>query len=108
MSEKALVIWKVDSAPALWLPKLDAIALDCLEPNDAVARRWLLGSGRYLGRLGHGGHLLWSNREFAARLSERTREQAQRGEIKTHGWIQVTYGKSFEEHGFMPGERSEP
>ncbi len=32
--QPALVAWRVASAPALWLPKLDAIALDCLDADD--------------------------------------------------------------------------
>ena len=88
MNVRALVTWRVDRAPALWLPKLDAIALDCLGPDDATARRWLMRSSRYLGRLGQAAHLVWANRQFATRMIERVRECVQRGEIKAPGRIE--------------------
>lgn len=54
-SSQALVIWSVDTAPAQWLPKLDALAIECLQgnasPGAAAARRWLRLAPRYLGRL---------------------------------------------------------
>jgi hypothetical protein len=49
-----LVAWRVSSAPAQWLPKLDAIALDCLGAEDQAARRWIRLAPRYLGRLAQG------------------------------------------------------
>ncbi len=88
MNVHVLLMWRVDRATALWLPKLDAIALDCLGPDDAIARRWLMRSSRYLGRLGQAVHLIWANREFATRMIERVRECVQRGEIKVRGRIE--------------------
>jgi Urocanase Rossmann-like domain len=89
ISAGALVAWRVDRAPALWLPKIDAIALDCLDPEETIAKRWLLRSSRYLGRLGQAEHLVWSSREFAAHLVERIREGTNRGEVKVGGSVQV-------------------
>lgn len=85
----ALVTWRVDLAPAQWLPKLDVIALDCLEageragawPDAWVARRWLRLDPRYLGRLAQGLRLFDCNREFAARFAERVNQCVDRGEI---------------------------
>ena len=102
MAMDALVIWKVEKAAALWLPKLDAVALDCLEPEDGIARRWIRLAGRYMGRLGHGEHLVRSNREFGARLVERTREGVARGEIKVRGLIEMTDGKRVDQYAFGP------
>lgn len=104
MAMHALVVWKVEKAPALWLPKLDAIALGCLEPEDRIARRWIGLAGRTMGRLGHEGHLVWSNREFGARLLERTEECVRRGEINVRGMIQVTFGNAFDQYAFGPAE----
>lgn len=89
VSERALVTWRVEPAPALWLPKLDAIALECLEPEETSARRWLLRASRYLGRLGQTEHLVWSHRAFAARMMERVRAFVERGEINVCGRIEV-------------------
>lgn len=91
MKMEALVTWRVDAAPAVGLPKLDAIALECIEADDGIARRWLRQAGRSMGRLGHGVHLLIANREFAARMIERVQDQVERGELKVRGQIQVSF-----------------
>jgi len=77
----ALVTWTVASDQAKWLPKLDAIALDCLAADAWTARRWLRLSPRFLGRLAHGLRMLHCDREFAARFFEQMRLRADRGEI---------------------------
>lgn len=43
------VTWQVQRAPALWLPKVDALAAAALPAADA-RRRWLRLAPRYLGR----------------------------------------------------------
>ncbi len=81
----ALVTWSVSADQAQWLPRLDAIALDCLDldvwPGARVARRWLMLSPRFLGRMAHGLRLLYCNREFATCFSEQVRQRVDRGEI---------------------------
>ncbi len=77
----AVVAWRVGSAPAQWLPHLDAIALECLDADDWPARRWLRLAPRYLGRMAQGLRFLDCDREFAARFIERVRQQVDRGEI---------------------------
>lgn len=104
MGVDALVIWKVDASPAVWLPKLDAIGLDCLEPEDLVARRWVRLAGRTLGRLGHDGHGLLSTREFGARFVERVRA---RGEIKVRGQIEIGFQGATDQIGFGPAWRDQ-
>lgn len=78
---EVVATWNVASAPAVWLPKLDAIALPCLRPEDWPARRWLRLAPRYLGRLAQGTRLLRCDEETAARLRERILESVERGEI---------------------------
>jgi hypothetical protein len=80
-SIKALVIWSVASAPAQWLPALDAIALECLDANAWQARRWLRTAPHFLGRLSRGMRLMSADREFAARFIGRVRGLAGSGEI---------------------------
>jgi hypothetical protein len=100
MSVPALVQWSVASAPAQWLPKLDAIALDCLDSAERIVRRWIRLSPRYLGRLAHGLHLAFLDRAFGAKFVERIREHFERGEIGVHAQIQVSFMGGNEEHNF--------
>jgi hypothetical protein len=84
--DESLLAWRVAAAPALWLPKLDAIALECLEAEAGsaragFARRWLRLAPRYLGRLGQGVRLLRCHRETAARFQQQVRERVECGEI---------------------------
>jgi len=85
-----LVAWRVAAAPALWLPRLDALALDCLEPEAWTARRWLRLAPRYLGRLAQGVRLLRCDDVLAATLLERVREQVARAEIAVPVEIQIS------------------
>ena len=107
MNMEALVTWRVDAAPAVWLPKLDAIALECIEADDEIARRWLRQAGRSMGRLGHGVHLLISNRAFAARMIERVKDQVQCGKLKVRGQIQVSFMGGDDEFDFGSESSSE-
>jgi urocanate hydratase len=97
-----LLTWRVASAPALWLPKLDAIAIDCLHPDAWAARRWLRLAPRYLGRMAQGVHLLFCNREFTADFIERARVQVERGEIAVPVEIHVSGEGMSEEHLLSP------
>ncbi len=68
--EVALVSWAVSAAPARWMPKLDAFALECSGSLPEAARRWLRLSPRYLGRLARSFHLVLADRSFATRFME--------------------------------------
>jgi len=77
--------WRVDSAPAQWLPKLDAMAMQCLgEGADfeiRLARRWLRQAPRYLGRLAHGWRVLRCDADVAKGFIARVESAAKSGEI---------------------------
>ncbi len=91
-----LVVWRVDSASPQQLAKLDEIALQCLDADEWAARRWIRVSPRFLGRMAEGLRVLASDREFANRFAERTREHAERGEIPFEheiGWYVRGGGK---------------
>lgn len=96
------VTWSVESAPAPGLPKLDALAIECLDSQDAVSRRWLRLAGRYLGRRGQNAHVLIADRAFAERFVSRTREQIESGAIMVRGRVQVRSAKGTEEFAFGP------
>jgi len=101
-----LVAWKVEAVPAVWLPKLDATALACLRPEEAMARRWIRLSARYLGRIGNTQHLVWSDRGFRMRFVERVREDAWRGSIAVRGEIEAAWPGGSKRFGF--GTPAEP
>lgn len=64
----ALLSWSVSSAPARWMPKLDALALECAEALPEGTLRWLRMSPRYLGRMAQSFHVVLADRTFANRF----------------------------------------
>ncbi len=89
-----LVTWRVATAPAQWLPKLDAIALDCLPatPNreTRATRRWLRLAPRYLGRLSQGARLLRCETNVAKEFVACVQKAVDQGEIATEVHITLT------------------
>ncbi len=83
-SEKhqAVLSWSVAAAPARWLPKLDAIALECLRPGDWTARRWLQFSPRYLGRMAQGVRVMNCEPSAAKEFIAKVRLGVHRREIE--------------------------
>jgi hypothetical protein len=105
-NDSVLLTWRVASAPALWLPKLDAIARDCLHPDDHATRRWLRLAPRYLGRMAQGIRLLVCTREFAAGFIEQTGAQVERGEIAVQVEIQARGEGIYDQHWLSPPDDS--
>jgi hypothetical protein len=104
--DAVLVAWSVSSAPARWLPRLDELALECLDfecldfegldfgcldQDVAAARRWIRQAPRYLGGLGREFRLVCASRDFGSRFVERVRERSAAGEIGASGQIQVSF-----------------
>jgi hypothetical protein len=89
---QTLVTWTVTSAPAQWLPRLDALALDCLRKcgsgQSSIAARWLRLAPRYLGRLAQNFRLLHCQPEIAQEFVSRTKSAVDRGEIAVE--VQIT------------------
>ncbi len=105
-ASQALLAWSVASAPAQWLPKLDALAFDCLSsdpsPAAASARRWLRLAPRYLGRRSQGMRLLRCDESIAANFLEGVREQVEHGEIGVHVEILINRNEHPEFYSFAP------
>lgn len=93
-TNQVLLSWRVTAAPAQWLPKLDGIALDCLQgsadPNIGAARRWLRLAPRYLGRLAQGVRVLRCQPDVANEFASRVRSAVGRGEIGIE--VEITQG----------------
>ena len=106
MAATALVVWSVASAPAQWLPRLDAIAIDCLKPSAGPARRWIRLAPRYLGRLAQRLRLLVLDREFAACFIGRVQERVETGDIAVPVEIRVSFEGGTDELHFAPRESS--
>lgn len=87
-ADQVLLAWSVASGAARWLPKLDALALHCLDsdssPAAATSRRWLRLAPRYLGRMAQGVRMLRCDEQTAVRLQQEIREQVERGEISVN------------------------
>ena len=109
---QTLLCWRVASSPSIWLPKLDAIALDCLEDNLGAtvlesetwdsARRWLRLAPRYLGRLAMGVRVLRCSERAAANFLERMREEVERGEIGVRVELRLNREGQSEQYSFAP------
>ena len=101
----ALLAWSVAAAPAQWLPKLDAIALDCLAPEQEAARRWLRLAPRYLGRLAQGLRLLRCKDQTAQKFLQQVRDQVEHGKIGVSVQIRLTTPAHTKQHLFSPPTR---
>lgn len=97
-----LLAWSVAVAPALWLPKLDALAQDCLQPEDLAARRWLRLAPRYLGRLAQGVRVLRCDEPVAAEFLKRVRQALVQGEMGVPVEIRWSQGSKSDLHRLSP------
>ncbi len=88
----ALLTWRVDRSPALWLPRLDALALEHIGPGNGAARRWLRLAPRFLGRLSRNVRVLSCDPKAAQELVERFQTSVLRGEIGAEVEISLTIG----------------
>jgi hypothetical protein len=93
----ALLTFHVAVAPAVWMPKLDAIAVACLreDPSPAawVARRWLLLGPRYMGRMAQGVRVVNCAPQSARLFLARVELAVERGEIGAQVWMSFNRGK---------------
>jgi hypothetical protein len=82
---ESILAWSLDESPAKWLPRLDAIAIECLasdeSPSAQIARRWLRFAPRYVGRLASNVRVLSCPELIAHDIANRMRASVQSGEI---------------------------
>jgi len=86
---QVILTWSVASAPAEWLPKLDALAVDCLssDPSVAPARRGLRLAPRYLGRMAQNTRVLYCAPETAKLFMARVQAAVNGGTIGAQVWM---------------------
>lgn len=70
-------------SPALWLPKLDALALAGLPPGATAARRWIERAPRYLGRIARNVRILHTTQQEKDRLVAAINGQIATGALQT-------------------------
>jgi urocanate hydratase len=99
---QTLLSWRVASSPSIWLPKLDAIALDCLDSQAGTARRWLHLAPRYLGRMAQGLRVLRCGESAAANFLERMRREVESGEIGVRVELKLSREGQSEQYSFAP------
>jgi hypothetical protein len=80
-SRKVRIIWMLEAAQQSWLPKVDAIAEECLNTTDTWNRRWIRLAPRYLRKVALNTRLVDADREFADRFIQRARAAYQTGEL---------------------------
>ena len=108
---ETVLTWSVADRPAHWLPRLDAVARECLErsqsPEAFAARRWLRLAPRYLGRMAQGVRLLRCPTDTALDFVERAREQVASGEIAVAVEIRLDGQGDSGLHRFIPPQDDE-
>lgn len=95
----ALLTYHVALAAAIWMPKLDAIAIACLRedpsPSAWAVRRWLLLGSRYMGRPAQSVRVVNCSPQSARLFLARVQLAVERGEIGVEVWMSFNRG---EEH----------
>jgi urocanate hydratase len=89
-ANQTILKWQVTDAPAQWMRKLDAIAMDCLGPDERAARRWLRLAPRYAGRAAQSVRVLRCQPETAKAFYARVQNGVTRGEIGVRVEISMT------------------
>lgn len=102
-SDETLLLWHVAETPARWMPRLDAMAMEMLEPEDECARRWLRLHPRYCGRIARGIHLLRCGPEVARNFIARVEVESLRAEIGVAVDVRMNYRGLADLYRFTPG-----
>lgn len=100
------VAWSVASAPALWLPRIDALILDCLAADAWVERRWLRLAPRFVGRMANRARTLRCESAVAKCAVRAIESGALRGQIGAPVEMEVLRDGLVERFGFSPAAPS--
>jgi urocanate hydratase len=94
--QRSVVTWTAETAAPIWLPKLDTLALECLNlnagPAELAARRWLRLSPRYFGRLAQDRRIVSCDQPAAQQIFNRVQSAVAQGEIGAPIWITMSSG----------------
>lgn len=100
--DRATVTWNVAGAAPLWLPRLDALALACLDAEAWIERRWLRQVPRFLGRLAGGIHALRCDPVAAEEFVQRLSLADLRCELAVPVEVAITRKSITDRHRFSP------
>ncbi len=97
--------WKIEEAPAKWMPKLDALAIDCLGATPWEAR-WLRLAPRYCGRPAQGVRVLHCDAQVAKQIMKSIANAVEQREVGVQVRISaIVDGQSFTALHSPPIER---
>lgn len=102
----AFVTWQVSEAPARWMPKLDAIALECL-PSASWEHRWIRLSPRYSGRTAMAHRALYCLPQVAHEIIRRFADSVEKGDIGAKVAISLASGGESQVFQITPGMASQ-
>ncbi|MGH9606534.1 MAG: hypothetical protein ACRD3N_12650 [Terracidiphilus sp.] len=95
-TERSVISWAAETSASIWLPKLDAIVLECLPaeswPGEWAARRWLRLAPRYFGRLAEDRRIVSLGAEAAQKIFECVQGAVKSGEIGVPIWVSMSSG----------------
>lgn len=89
-------------SPALWLPRLDAVALATLPPDAIATRRWIERAPRYLGRLAHNLRILRTTQQHADQFIAQLNAQIAAGTIAVPIEIEIGHWGSSLHQSLFP------
>lgn len=112
-ANRCVVTWAAETAAPIWLPKLDELALGCLDPQQRpaewAARRWLRLAPRYFGRLAQGRRIVSCDAAAAQQIFGSVQAAVKRGEIGVPVWISMSSGSGTQSaHATPPTEPEIP
>jgi urocanate hydratase len=94
--ERSVVTWTAETAAPIWLPKIDTLALECLNSDTGsgklAARRWLRLSPRYFGRLAQDRRIVSCDQAAAQQIFNCVQSAVERGDIGAPVWITMSSG----------------
>ncbi|HEV2134501.1 MAG TPA: hypothetical protein VGR47_09560 [Terracidiphilus sp.] len=94
--DRSVVTWSAETAAPIWLPKLDNLALECLNsdasPAELAARRWMRLAPRYFGRLAQDRRIVSCEPAAAQQIFNRVQSAVEQGEIGVPVWITMSSG----------------
>jgi hypothetical protein len=97
-----ILCWRVAAAPALWLPKIDALAMSSLAQEEGTARRWQHLAPRYLARLAQSVRVLRCSGNIAGSILKRVQEAVESGELGVTVEVKIVSSPGTEQIHIQP------